>query len=58
MNFIKKVENQDVKDKKLDEIKALIKGKTGQTRTITIIRDNKPIDIELKLENIESRRTA
>lgn len=53
-DFIKKVENQDVKDKKLDEIKALIKGKTGQTRTITIIRDNKPIDIELKLENIES----
>lgn len=53
-DFIQKVDNKDIKDKDLEEIKALIKGKTGQKRSLTIIRNNEKIEVELKLDNIES----
>ncbi len=52
-DILKKVNDEDIKDKTLTEISNIVKGKEGTKVKITVLRDEKELTFEVKRENID-----
>ena len=52
-DILKKVNDEDIKDKTLTEISNIVKGKEGTKVKITVLRDDKELTFEVKRENID-----
>ncbi len=48
-----KVDNKDIKDKKVSDISTLVKGKEGTTVTLTVTRDGEELTFKVKRESID-----
>ena len=52
-DILTKVNGEDIKDKSLNEIVSLVKGKAGTNVKITVLRDEKEIEFNVKRSNID-----